>query len=419
MIKSKTKRIHFYGDVFTSTALLSAITFDSIEAAFDWYNFSFRDPKLVAGFVAWARAEISRFCDLFARQAFRPDLNTEVVASCVVDALENCRRLGYRGLDLSIFLQERLAASVTSALESRAAVHYARVNAAIELDDFQTCLPVDTPDWPAAFFPLSGHKITSSLTVLAAVALSLFGEVKPLVQSKLVSCCSDTLVRFIDTFSDSLIASFKNSDSRSKTALVNLVGNVCAIAELIIPGLIEKFPEKEAGRLEGLRARLHATAEALFDALSETIGKQLISKDFAQYCDGNEELSQWVKEAIPALSKLARDAPSDRRQQLVDGAVLKMVQVFELGFEQDLIKFSAAGLRRFVIDWKLIQKITQQIPITPDTTSSIEGIIKEAKNRLSGGDLDAPLPYGQAIDEELLRLEGTFTAFALDFGSGK
>ncbi len=421
MIKSKAKRILFYGDVFTSTALLSAITFDSIESAFDWYNFSFRDPKLVAGFVSWARTEISRFCDLFARQAFRPDLSTEVVASCVIDALENCRRLGYRGLDLSIFLQERLCSSITFALDSRAAAHYTRVKNAVEVDDFDSSLPADTPDWPSAFNSLSGHKISASLAVLAVAALLLFEELKPLVQSKLVSCCASTLNRFIDGFADAYMSAFKSADTVSKTALVNLAGNVAAIAELILPGLIERFPENEAGPLEGLRARLHATAEALFASVSELIGKQLVTKDFAQYCQAGplSELSQWIKDAIPALSKLARDAPITRKQQLVDAALLKMVNVFVRGFQEDLIKFSAAGLRRFLIDWKLIQKILKKVPLTAETSVAIEEILKEAKCKLSGGDLEAPLPSGQAIDEELIKLEATFATFALDFGDGK
>ena len=418
LIKSKTKRIHFYGDVFTSTALLSSITFDSIEAAFDWYNYSFRDPKMVAGFVAWARTEISRFCDLFARQAFRPDLSTEIVASCVIDALENCRRLGYRGLDLTIFLQERLCSAITSALDSRAAGHYSRVKSAIEADDFETCLAADTPDWPKSLKPLSGHKITASLAILASSTLSLFEELKPLVQSKLVACCSSTLNRFVDSFADAFISAFKTVTSR--TAMVNLVGNVAAVADLIVPGLIEGFPQNEAGQLENLRTRLHTTAEALFVALSERVGKQLVTKDFAQYCQAgpSTELSQWVKDAIPALSKLARDSPAPRKQQLVDGAAVKMVKVFERAFQEDLMKFSPAGLRRFAIDWKLIQKILQKVPLLPGTHEAIEAILREAKSKLSGGDLEAPLPSGQAIDEELSRLEGTFAAFALDFGNG-
>lgn len=436
LIKSKIKRIHFYGDVFASTALFSAITFDSIEAAFDWYDFSFRDPKMIAGFVSWARSEISRFCDVFARQAFRPDLSTEIVAACVVDALENCRRLGYRGLDLSVFLQERLATAVSAALESRATRHYSRIKAALEADDYETSLPVDTPDWPAAFKPLSGHRVTLSLTLLADSALSLAEELQPLIPSKLVSCCATALSRFIDSFSDSYITAFRSLDGSSSTsatstatattttttntALVNLAGNVSAIAELIVPGLIERFPATGAALLEGLRARLHAAAEALFLALSEIVGRQLAPSDFSQYYQqgASAELSQWVKDAIPVLSRLARDASVKRKQQLVDGAVVKVIKIFELAFKEDLIKFSSGGLRRFVIDWKLIQRILQKVPLTDETVTAIEELVQEAKSRLSGSDLDAPLPHGPAFEEELFRLEAGFAAFSLDFGNG-
>lgn len=421
LIKSKTKRIHFYGDAFASTALLSAITFDSIESAFDWYNFSFRDPKLVAGFISWARNEISRFCDLFARQAFRTDLSTEVVAACVLDALENCRRLGYSGLDLTIFLQELLGKAVSDALESRASGHYARVRAVLEEDDFEMTLPVDIPDWPTNLKPLNGHKITTSMVQLAKSSVEFLNEMHPLMQSKLVNVCAAALARFIGTFADCYMTAFYDRSDPSYTRAINLIGNVCGIAELLLPSLSDSFPSQECAELDNLQGRLKTTSEALYSVLSEMIGKQLALKDFSIYAQQatSKDLSAWVTEAIPVLSRLSRDAPAKRRKQVVDGSLRAMVKVFEVGFTEGLIKCSPAGLRRFVIDWRMIERLVNDQLRSHETGEAISEIINQAKQLVDAGDADGPLPRGPAIDTELDRLEATFATFSLDFGLEK
>lgn len=417
LIKTKTLKIKYYGDVFASVALLSAITFDSIETSFIWFNQSFRDEKLISSFVSWARNEISRFCEIFSRQALRRDLSMEIVAECIQDTLNKCRALGQCGLDLSIFLEEVLGETLKDALKSRAAIHLLRVDEALQKDSFEVTIAFDRPDWPKDLFPpRDSFKATESLVQLVQSIEAYLKDVLPLMRTpQMASFCVTALYNFIDSFAEKFLQSFY-LPNRSNTQLCHIAANVEVISRVLLPRLIERFPSNNSNLID-LQNRLVNTSEALYTILSEMLAKSLVPSEFSFYSQIQQidfTLSEWVEEAIPVLAKMSRDAPDSHRTKIIDQCVHKIFSILQSSLSAKLIKFTnSAGLNRFTLDLKFLVHLTEKM-ISAETVALYETLV-DATTKDSVNDLDKPLPSTSQIEIGISEIEKSFADFKIDF----
>lgn len=418
LIKAKTLKIQYYGNVFASVALLSSITFESIEVAFDWFNESFMDEKLMSAFVSWCRNEISRFCEIFSRQALRRDLTMNVLSECIQDALNKCRALGQCGLDLSIFLEERFGETLKQSLRSRASIYLLRVDEALEKDSFDITIGFDRPDWPKDLFPPNeSFKATEASVQLVQSIETYLKEVMPLMKTpQLAGFCVAAVYDFVDSFSDKFLHSFYQP-GRSNTQLCHIAANVEIISRVLLPNLVEKFPSNDSS-LKDLTNRLVSTSEALYAVLAESVAKSLVPTDFSAYSQIpntiDSSLSAWTENSIPVLARLSRDVSDTHRIQLIDLCVFKILSIFKSALHSNLIKFpNAASLHKFNLDLNFILHFTTQL-VTAETKVLKDELIYMATKSVSN-DLDRPLPSNAQIQNEIDSLEKAFSEFVIDF----
>ncbi len=417
IIKSKTLKIQYYGDVFASVALLSSITFESIESAFTWFNESFQDAKLMSAFVSWARHEISRFCEIFGRQALRRDLSMEIVAECIQDALNKCRSLGQCGLDLSIFLEEVLGETLKAALESRSALYLLRVDEALQKDSFEITIAFDRPDWPKDLFPpKDSFKATESLVQLVKSIEAHLKDVLPLMRTpQMTGFCVASVYGFIDSFSEKFLQSFY-LPNRSNTQLCHIAADVEVISRVLLPRLVEKFPSNGSNLID-LQRRLITTSEALYTILSEIIAKSLVPNEFSNYSQIqtiDSSLSEWVERAIPVLAKLARDSPDSHRNRIIDQCIYKVFSILQSALSSQLIKFpNSASLHRFTLDLKFLLHLTEKL-VTAETRVLYDELF-DSITKSSVNNLDRPLPSTSQVDDEINDIHKLFTEFKIDF----
>ena len=419
LIKSKTLKIQYYGDVFASVALLSSITFESIESAFDWFNESFMDSKLMSTFVSWCRNEISRFCEIFSKQALRRDLSMEILAECIQDALNKCRTLGQCGLDLSIFLEDCLGETLKGALKSRASLHLLRVDEALQKDSFELTIAFDRPDWPKTLFPPNeAYKATEASLQLVQSIEAYLKDVLPLMKTpQLAGFCVEAVYDFIDSFAEKFLQTFYVTEM-SNTQLCHIAGNMEVIAKVLLPNLVEKFPTNNSTLID-LKNRLLNTSDALYTILAENIAKSLVPNDFSSYSlipnnAINSSISSWVENAIPVLSKLSRDSSESHRKTLIDLCVFKIFSITKSALNSDLIKFpNSSSVHQFALDLKFILHFTG-LMTTAETKALYEEVI-DMTTKGSVNNLDRPIPTDLQMENEIIELEKSFSEFLIDF----
>ena len=373
----------------------------------------------MSAFVSWTRNEISRFCDVFSRQALRRDLSMETLAECVQDALNKCRNLGQCGLDLSIFLEESLGQTLKDSLKSRASIYLLRVDEALQKDSFEVTISFDRPDWPKDLFPLKPEfKSTESLVQLVQSIEIYLKDVLPLMRTpQMISFCVAAVYDFVDSFSEKLLQAFY-APVRSNTQLCHIAANIEVIAQVLLPKLLEKFPSNRSSLVD-LQNRLQNTSEALYSILSDSLAKTLAPNEFSLYSqieasDFDSSISDWTQKAVPVLAKMSRDAPDSYRNRLIDQIVFKILLIFNSAFKSNLIKFTnAASLHRFSLDLKFLLHLTSHL--TGPESKTLHGEIIDAITRELVNDLDRPIPSNSQIEKEIAEIEKSFSEFTIDF----
>lgn len=418
LIKAKALKIEYYGDVFASVALLSSITFESIETAFDWFNQSFFDAKLMSAFVSWARNEISRFCEIFSKQALRKDLSMEILAECIQDALNKCRALGQCGLDLSIFLEDCLGETLKSALKSRASLHLLRVDEALNKDSFEITIAFDRPDWPKDLFPPNkAYKATEASLQLVHSIEDYLKDVLPLMKTpQLASFCVEAVYEFIDSFAEKFLQAYYLPE-RSNTQLCHIAANMEIISKVLLPNLIQRFPSNNSSLID-LQARLLNTSDALYTILAENLAKSLLPADFSSYSQVpnsmKSSISDWVEKSIPILAKISRDSSESYRKIIIDQCVFKIFSILKSALQSELMKFpNAASLHQFALDLKFILYFANNT-VTAQTKALYKEVI-DITTKDSVNNLDGPIPTDSQMDNEIIELEKLFTEFSIDF----
>jgi hypothetical protein len=418
LIKAKNLKIQYYGDVFASVALLSSITFESIESAFDWFNQSFMDAKLMSAFVSWSRNEISRFCEIFSKQALRRDLSMEILAECIQDALNKCRDLGQSGLDLSIFLEDRLGETLKNSLKSRASLHLLRVDEALKNDSFEIAIAFDRPDWPKNLFPPNdAYKATEASLQLVHSIEDYLKDVIPLMKTpQLASFCVEALYDFIDSFAEKFLQAYYLLE-RSNTQLCHIAANLEVISKVLLPNLVKKFPSNNSSLID-LHERLVNTSDAIYAILAETVAKSLLPTDFSGYSkissSMNSSISGWVENAVPVLAKLSRDSSESHRNLTIDQCLFKILSILKSALQSELIKFpNAASLHQFVLDHKFLLHLTDKM--TTAETKALYAEVVDLTTKGSVNNLDRPIPTDSQMENQVIELEKLFSEFSIDF----
>lgn len=68
------------------------IVFTSIRNTSEWYELSFKDPKMSSALVKWAKQEIEHYANLYKDIVFNQS-NFQVIADCFKITQEQCNKV--------------------------------------------------------------------------------------------------------------------------------------------------------------------------------------------------------------------------------------------------------------------------------------------------------------------------------------
>ncbi|KAF9314250.1 exocyst complex component exo84, partial [Linnemannia elongata] len=138
---------------------LAMIVFTTIKNTSEWFEESFKDPKMSSALVKWAKQEMECFADLYKDIVFSSQQsNFQVIADCYKVTQEQCNKLKEFGLDMIFVLDSFLLPYLTETIAEHERRCLERMDAIIEHDDFA---------------PMSGEEL-GSVTPLSASMIAFY-----------------------------------------------------------------------------------------------------------------------------------------------------------------------------------------------------------------------------------------------------
>ncbi|KAF9581366.1 exocyst complex component exo84 [Lunasporangiospora selenospora] len=132
---------------------LSVIVFTTIWNTCEWFEASFKSPKMTSSLVKWVKEEIENFADNYKDIVFGQG-NFQVIADCFKIAQEQCSKLKEVGLDQLFVLETMLMPYLAEIISEHERRCLERMDAIIEHDDFA---------------PMSGEDLGSSTPLSASM----------------------------------------------------------------------------------------------------------------------------------------------------------------------------------------------------------------------------------------------------------
>ncbi|KAF9109719.1 exocyst complex component exo84 [Mortierella sp. AM989] len=116
---------------------LAMIVFTSIKNTSEWFELSFKDPKMSSAVVKWAKQEVEHFAEIHKSIVFGHELNNfQVIADCARIATDQCNKLRDVGLDLAFVLDASFMPFLIETIAEHERRCLERMDAIIEHDDF-------------------------------------------------------------------------------------------------------------------------------------------------------------------------------------------------------------------------------------------------------------------------------------------
>ncbi|KAG0306060.1 exocyst complex component exo84 [Linnemannia gamsii] len=138
---------------------LAMIVFTTIRNTSEWFELSFKDPKMSSALVKWAKQEMECFADIYKDIVFgSQQSNFQVIADCYKVTQEQCNKLKDVGLDMIFVLDSFLLPYLTETIAEHERRCLERMDAIIEHDDFS---------------PMSGEEL-GSVTPLSASMIAFY-----------------------------------------------------------------------------------------------------------------------------------------------------------------------------------------------------------------------------------------------------
>ncbi|KAF5323438.1 hypothetical protein D9611_005568 [Ephemerocybe angulata] len=124
VIHGLMRKIPFEGHAGAYIGELSVVFFTGIKHTADWYLASFRENEVASSFIAWAKQQIEKYCEIFRKQVYSKDAEPKVVDEAIqITHIQSRKLLEEYGLDFKYLLNQLLVPTPTNAADDHASFH--------------------------------------------------------------------------------------------------------------------------------------------------------------------------------------------------------------------------------------------------------------------------------------------------------
>ncbi|KAJ2927709.1 hypothetical protein H1R20_g9401, partial [Candolleomyces eurysporus] len=115
VIQSLMRKIPFEGHAGAYIGELSVVFFTGIKHTADWYLGAFKENDVASSFIAWAKQQIEKYCEIFRKQVYANDVEPKIVEEAIqITLIQSRRLLEEYGLDFKYLLTQLLVETPTN-----------------------------------------------------------------------------------------------------------------------------------------------------------------------------------------------------------------------------------------------------------------------------------------------------------------
>ncbi|KAG4093566.1 hypothetical protein H8356DRAFT_1428566 [Neocallimastix lanati (nom. inval.)] len=118
LISHRIRQLLFNGETNQYIKELATVDFTLIKNTCEWYNDSFKDPKMSSNFIIWVIKEIDKYISIFKNQVLKSKSNFSIARECIETTNEQIMMLKSVGLDMNQYIMDKLRKDIVISMNN-------------------------------------------------------------------------------------------------------------------------------------------------------------------------------------------------------------------------------------------------------------------------------------------------------------
>jgi len=236
LISHRIRQLVFNGETNQYIRELATIDFTLIKNTCEWYNDSFRDPKMSSTFIIWVIKEIDKYISIFRNQVLKSKSNFAVARECIETTNEQIKMLKSVGLDMNQYILDKLRKDIIVSMIHYCEIEKNNIYLALSKDN----LVVNESTKNRKEIDGKTATLTSSLITFEDIITNFETNTKCLMNitfyEDVIKCFTRLILEYINSL-DNILMKNKLTNNQNLAVLQNCV----YVIKYLLPSLIERL----------------------------------------------------------------------------------------------------------------------------------------------------------------------------------
>ncbi|ORX77307.1 hypothetical protein BCR32DRAFT_270729 [Anaeromyces robustus] len=239
LISHRIRQLVFNGETNQYIKELATIDFTLIKNTCEWYNDSFKDPKMSSYFIIWVIKEIDKYISIFRNQVLKSKSNFSVARECIETTNEQIKMLKSVGLDMNQYILDKLRKDIILSINHYCEIEKNNIYLALSKDN----LVVNESTKNMKKIDDKSVTLTSSLITFEEIIMKFETNTKCLMNitfyEDVIKCFTLLILEYINSLNNILMKN-KLTNNQNLAVLQNCV----YVIKYILPSLIERLKKE-------------------------------------------------------------------------------------------------------------------------------------------------------------------------------
>jgi len=236
LISHRIRQLVFNGETNQYIRELATIDFTLIKNTCEWYNDSFKDPKMSSTFIIWVIKEIDKYISIFRNQVLKSKSNFSIARECIETTNEQIKMLKSVGLDMNQYILDKLRKDIIVSMIHYCEIEKNNIYLALSKDN----LVVNESTKNVKEIDGKSATLTSSLITFEDIITNFETNTKCLMNitfyEDVIKCFTRLILEYINSL-DNILMKNKLTNNQNLAVLQNCV----YVIKHLLPSLIERL----------------------------------------------------------------------------------------------------------------------------------------------------------------------------------
>ncbi|ORX60832.1 hypothetical protein BCR36DRAFT_407833 [Piromyces finnis] len=356
LISHRIRQLVFNGETNQYIKELATIDFTLIKNTCEWYNDSFKDPKMSSTFIIWVIKEIDKYISIFRNQVLKSKSNFSVARECIETTNEQIKMLKSVGLDMNQYILDKLRKDIILSM-----IHYCEIeNNYIYLALSKDNLVVNESAKNKKKIDDKNVILTSSLITFEDIITNFETNTKCLMNitfyEDVIKCFTRLILEYINSLNNILMKN-KLTNNQNLAVLQNCV----YVIKYLLPSLVERLKnefDRPIPEMDELLINLQGILEKM-----EKFTCSLLSDFFLEnntiLPSPNYQIDENISDDATPTNEIIKFTDDVYKFDMNKYTLLDCNTLYPLIFEDIFIKlinkvescvFTTGGVQQFVLD---------------------------------------------------------------------